>query len=327
MGSSSSSNSTSHPPSTLSLSSLSTSEGQSPPPRQEESYLSLGKFSFSSFANRFTGTSSESVDVQEDDPMDISVRDEQSPQDNSGERNEEEIQEANENEVHPVSFESRVEEHEAREEAVNQCSDIQDEKEYSKSRSLEKINLEPKGDDGFCVPVGEPKRVKFATPKLLKVPLKLSSPNTKHSPKPQITSPEPRLTVSPELPEQPIFETVAYHGEDASWQQEQQQTHLTPIIEESDGQVQSQRDSQKRAPNRSDQLQFQFPPPSDSERRATSRFMRENPELPLADDSCEVLVEKNINVEKLLEIATTLYQEVEEKIDDSFVELLDHRYR
>jgi hypothetical protein len=325
MGSSSSSKPT--PPSAP-ISFSKEDEHEQSTPCQDESYLTLGKFSFSSFASRFT--SPEPTEVkgnQKDDSMEISSHDDhdQRSKGPSEEINEEEMQEANDDEVQPppLSYESRSEvseEHEVSEDEANPCFESQKEK----SRVIEKMNPEPKGEDVFCVPVGEPKRVKFVTPKLLKVPLKLSSPNTKHSPKPQISSPEPRHVTSPELSEQPTFVKANNHLEFV--QKEEQHAHLTPISEESDELVQSQRGPERIPQNSSDQRLFHFSP-SDSNRRAKSRFMRENPQLPLADDSCEVLVEKIINVEKLLEIGTTLSREVEEKIDDSFVELLDQRYR
>jgi hypothetical protein len=275
-------------------------------------------FSFSmSFGNYFTSPESSGI---VGNTMDISSHDDQQ----TGDRNEEDMHEANDEPQQTRNlFHSSCRASEGHEElGDDQSFDHQDEKESPISRSIEKPNPEPqKRDDGFCVPVGEPKRVKFATPKLLKVPLKLhvSPPNSKHSPKPQINSPEPRCIT----PEQPIPESVHNHLE--ACQHEEQQTQLTPISEESEEQVQSQ--GHPHQIPQEDQRHFHFPNRLDSERKAHSRFMRANPELPLADDSCEVLVEKIINIEKMMDVGTTLYREIDEKIDDSFVDLLDQRYR
>lgn len=260
---------------------------------QNENYFSFGKFSFSSFGNTNFTTTADTI-PEDEEKMELV---DENKGDNVEEENKAIIEEE---EVHSPS---QIEERE--------CNDAESETGNGSvaEKSVDQMTHSERkvSDDGFCIPVGEPKRVRFSAPKLLKVPLKLVSPtNTRLSPKPTVQSPEPKYeeendaletnTSKESLESDSISEKISFN--DRGYEEKTLQD--SPI-----------------EPRKFYESTIQKKP----------KPLGLEPSLPQFDESCEVLVDKVIQIEKLIDNGTKLSGEVQDKLDSSISELLDNKYR
>jgi hypothetical protein len=270
---------------------------------QKDPYFSFGKFSLSSFTNQFT--ESENVPI-ESNSMDISSHDDQQDQE---ENSFDPLEEQREDPITPLAPNNEDGGLSDSVEAVihqTQCQDVEQSKEKEDS-------FEKKEKEGDRFPSPEPKRVKFSTPKLLTIPLKLSA--STHSPK-QHHRPEPSISL---IPNKLIVN---------DFRENLSPSNYLPSISEESGEQMSQGETGKTSGEKSHARYDSYTSTATSSPlRSQSSLLRSNPVLPKGDDSCEVIVERMIEVEKLIENGTNLSRKVEEKLDISIFALLDQRFR
>lgn len=264
------------------------------PARQNENYFSFGKFSFSSFANTLVST--EPGEKEDEEKMDIS--------DHPSKEEEENLQE---DEGSPVPHTNKADEEICIDESPPVILENPVEVHATTERKV--------GEDGFCVPVGEPKKVRFSTPKLLKVPLKLLSPSaSRQSPKPFTNSPEP--TCDQEREKHSEINPTSY-------------VNSTPIASFSENQSCPTHYAHEEKTFKT----YTEPGTCASDFLETtkidtkSKLAKYESPLPQSEESCEVLVDKIIQIEKLLEDGKRLTNEVQDKVDTSFATLIEQNYR
>jgi hypothetical protein len=277
---------------------------------KNDSYFSFGKFSLPSFK-------SPSPENLPNDSMDLSSNDnqEETSDDFPMEEHKEEIPIPSNPQIEEEGLDNHVVKlEEASTDHDLETNETRQEVAYSSQLNERKENYEKKSeDDGDSLPTSEPKRVKFTTPKLLKIPLKLSSSTQLKQSAKQIHATEPSADTPPKRMVTTHDPVPLLHS-----------SYLPSISEEPLEQMspgETVTPSRAKEPTRYDS--YNYTPQT----RTQSSVYRANPVLPTGDDSCEVIVEKIIEIERLVENGTNLYHKVEEKLDTSILELIDQRFR